>query len=220
MSSYVNTSDAVCQECEKRFNINLRFSSVINLDIDGFEKDGFLNGSLNRIKCPFCNTEFTFEIPLVIFSVKNKFAYLVCPNLNNTNEKFIKNTLHLFLPNDFKFRLVRYLIEAKEKYDIHVNLCDDIIIEYIKLCVFSDEEAMPFDKRNIVFKAKNNNEYIFEQIDYNDKVLNTYKINFNNEKIPDYVKEKSYKLNNTIWHKIERISLKEELQCQNIKISL
>lgn len=220
MPSYIKAFDAFCQECNKRFNINSRFTAVVNLDMVGFEKDEFLSGKLNKTICSHCQTEFTYEIPMIVFSMSMKFACLVEPGLDNNFANHIKNPPALILPDGFTYRIVRYQIEAKEKYDIFKNNCNDYIVEYIKLCSFSDESALPFDERNMIFKARHGDIYTFEQTDYNNKVLNQYTVSFPEEKIPDYIVKQSNKLNNNIWHKTDRISLKEELQCQNIKISL
>lgn len=218
MPSYVRSFNAICNECDKHFAISDRFCAVVNLDIDGFENEGFINGSLNRISCPHCLTEFTYEIPMIVFSLKMNFACLCIPNLDSIDITGIKEPAHLLLPGDFTFRIVRYQVEAKEKYDIIKSGCDDRVIEYIKLLSFGDSLALPFDERNIVFVSKNEDIYKFNQLDCKNNILKSYEIEFNEGEIPDYIINKS--LSGNKWHKIDRISLKEELKCQNIKISL
>ena len=209
MPAYARSFNAICQECDKSFAISDRFCTVVNLDTEGFEKDEFIQGKLNRITCPHCNTEFTYEIPMIVFSLRMKFACLCMPNLESTDISRLKEPPYLLLPEDFIYKIVRYQIEAKEKYDIIKCGCDDRIIEYIKLVSFDDDTALPFDERNIIFVSKEGDKYIFNQTDYNNKVLQSYEIKFNQEDIPDYViKSKESRK----WHKTDRISLKEEIK--------
>lgn len=217
MPSYIRSFNARCQECEKAFSIAQRFCTVVNLDIEGFEKDGFEDGSLNRITCPLCNTEFTYEIPMIVFSYEMRFACLVEPCARNS---LVKEPPHIILPDGFMFRRVSYLAEAMEKYRIFKSGCDDCVIEYIKLLSFKDEEALPFDEKNIVFENKNADEYEFSQLDYNNRVLNKYKITFKGSDIADSLINFKNSLGGNRWHRIDRIILKEELLCQNIKMCL
>ncbi len=218
MPSFASAFDAICQSCDKRFKIEEKFTRVINLDIAGFEKEGFLKGKLNKVKCPFCGAEFTYEIPMIIFGMRMKCAYLVEPNLKSENLGKIKNPPHIILPDGFKCRVVRYLAEAKEKYDIHLAGLDDASVEYIKLKSFDDDMAMPFDEKNMIFVSYNNGCYTFNQVDFNDNILNTYSVNFDDENIPEYITNMN--LSHDKWLKIDREALKEEVKCQNTKISL
>lgn len=217
MPSYVNAYDAICQSCGSRFNLRETFSATINLDIEGFEKQGFLNGTLNKVTCPFCACKFTYEIPMIVFSSKLKIAYLVQPTLRNDENCISKNPPYAIFSKDYEYRIVRYLAEAKEKFDIKMSGLSDSAVEYIKLKSFTDDMAMPFDELNMLFVSYENKKYIFNQVDYNDKILNTYEITFS-ENIPEYVLNISRK--NNKWLKIDRETLKEEVKCQNIKMSL
>ncbi len=214
MPSYVNAYDAICQSCGLRFSIREKFSDTINLDIEGFEKKNFLNGSLNRVDCPFCGCNFTYEIPLIVFSEDIGFAYLVQPTLRNDKNYISKNPPYRIFSKDFEYRIVRYLAEAKEKYDIKISGLSDTAIEYIKLKSFPDTMAMPFDEINMLFSSYENGEYTFKQTDFNDKILNTYTINFSDKDIPDYILNISHQHNK--WLKIDRETLKEEIK--NAKI--
>lgn len=204
MPSYAIAYDAICQECEKRFDISERFTTVVNLDIEGFEKNKFLNGSLNRTVCPFCKKEFTYEIPMIVFSLKLKFACLVMPNLNSQNIVELKNPPYHILPDNFCYRLVRYQIEALEKYRIFSLGLDDLQIEQFKLKNFSDDEAMPFDEKNIIFDSYNDRIIKFNQVDYNNDILNTYSFDCD---LPNTEYNNFCRLK---WLKIDRETLKED----------
>lgn len=220
MASYARAFSGICQECEKQFPMADRFCTVVNLDMEGFEKDKFLDGSLNRVCCPFCNTEFTFELPMIVLSGRKKFACLVDPNVDIKGIEAIKNPPYILFGDDFNFRCVRYMEEAREKIRILDSGCDDIVIEYIKLISFNDEDALPFDEVSLVFNSKKDDTYEFLKLDYNCRILDRFLVDYKESDIPDVIKNMKYSLDGRKWHKADRISLKEELICQNIKISL
>lgn len=216
MASFVRAFSALCQQCNKRFQISGRFSTVINLDIEGFEKNNFEDGSLNRITCPLCKTEFTFETELIAFSFDMKFACIVDQNIDSKKADSLKSPPCILLPDDFTFRCVRYLDEAREKHRIIKHGCDDFVIEYIKLKCFKDEDALPFNEVSLVFDSKKENIYKFSKLNYNGKILENYVIVFNDSDIPEAVKNMKQSLKGKKWHKIDRITLKEEFK--NAKI--
>ena len=205
MSSYIRTSDALCQECLRRFETDKSISTSINLDTDSFEKELFLTGKLNKVTCPYCMCEFTYEIPLVIFSFSKKFACYVTPSAL-PGEKINPIPLQPFIFGEgFRCRTVDYLIEALEKYKIELNSCDDYIVEYIKLNFFDDKDALPTNEINLLFDSKDEDVYYFVQTDYNNQILNKYNICFPDSEIPEHILDKSKSLNNYLWHKINRI---------------
>jgi len=220
MASYVRAFNGLCQECTNHFSMAERFCTVVNLDTSGFEKDKFIDGSLNRISCPLCNTEFTFEIPMIVFSLNMKFACFIDPGIDNNSNNLVKAPPYILLPKDFTFRCVRYLEEAREKERILKSGLDDVLVEYIKLISFKDEDALPFDERNIVFDSKDKNTYKFTQIDYNNQILQKFSIEFKDDNIPDEIINIKNSLSGKKWHRIDRMSLKEELSCQNTKMFL
>lgn len=211
MSSEVTGYDAFCQDCLNRFELTERFSHVVNLDIEGFEKERFLAGNLNRVVCPKCKCEFTYEIPMIVFSMELKFACLVYPNLTNKNLAEIKDPPHIILPNDFMFRVVRYQIEALEKYRMALCGINDVYAELLKLKHFTDDEAMPFDERNIVFSSFENGICKFNQVDCNNNILKQFEVT---DTLPD-TENKPKNFCRFKWLKIDRETLKEDGICQN-----
>ncbi len=216
MSSFVRAFGAICQECNKRFQIAERFCRVVNLDIEGFEKEKFEDGSLNRIVCPNCNTEFTFEISLIVFSQNMKFACIVDQNIDTKKIESLKNPPHILFSEDFTYRCVRYIDEAREKIRIIKSGCHDFVIEYIKLVCFKDEDALPFNEVSLVFDSKEGETYKFLKLNYNGEILENYDIVFKDSDIPEAVKNMKHNKDNKKWQKIDRISLKEEFK--NAKI--
>ncbi len=173
MASYVLASDCLCQNCQKYFSLNNeRISTVINLDIEGFEKRRFEDGSLNRVRCDKCNTEFTFETKLVVFSFTGKFAIYVNPS----PEFGLSSELtapKIILPDGFIFREVNFLIEAREKTKIFSDGFSDTAMEKFKAEMFDDSVIKPIDEENIMYTSTVDGEHIFTVYDCNDNVVRT-----------------------------------------------
>jgi len=68
---------------------------------------------------------------------------------------------------------------------------------------------MPFDERNIIFASSDGNTYNFNQVDYNNKILNTYSLKC---KLPQIGYSNFCRLK---WLKIDRETLKEDGICLN-----
>lgn len=210
MSSQIHVFNAICQSCQKRIHIDKYITTVVNLDTLSFECELFYSGQLNRLKCPHCNASFTFETPMVIFSQIHKLACAVLPNLDNDGESAIKKPPSHIM-RDFDFRIVRYQIEALEKFKIRQCNCLDYVIEYVKLLNFDDDTALPFNEKNLIFENKYDNKYSFIQTDFNNNILNSYEILCSEINIPECIIYKSNHLSNNKWLKIDRITLKEEI---------
>ncbi len=209
MPSFVSGYNAICQTCGGRFRVDDVFTTVVNLDIEGFEKQKFLDKSLNRVRCTHCKAEFTYEIPMVVFSLTMGFAVNVIPSLTPENIKTLKPPPHILFPGDFRFRAVRYMTEAREKYKLELAGLSDAAVEYIKLVCFDDEAAMPFHEKSLLFAGCKNNVYTFCQVDFNDKPTDSYIVEYNSDNIPERIFDLTKSRGK--WLKIDRESLKEEI---------
>jgi len=210
MSSQIQVSDLICQSCNKRIITNRYLASVVNLDTISYDCEQFMSGELNRVECPHCKEVFTCEIPMIIFSEKLKYACMVSPTLEECGVISLKPP-PAFLVSDFKLRAVRYQIEALEKFRINSAGLDDAVVEYIKYIKFIDEDALPFHERNIVFDKLTDGVYHFSKVDFNNRILNTYQFEFPEYLIPASICDFSETLNSNQWHKIDRITIREEI---------
>ena len=210
MSSQIQVFNLICQSCEKRIKLNMYFTTMINLDFISHDCRRFESGELNRVICPHCNSEFTAEIPMIIMSESLKFACVVFPELEQRGIDAVTPPPTFLLPG-FEFRIVRYQAEALEKLRIKNAGCSDVDIEYIKCVSFDSETALPFDEKNLVFQYKDNNVYHFKQIDFNNSVIAEYQVTFDDENIPNFITSFKNNLCNKKWHKIDRITIKEEI---------
>ncbi len=179
----------LCQDCDKIFQINRYMTNVINIDEDVDECIQLLSVTLNCVKCPECGSAFTYEIPMLLFSNKYKFAVKVNPSLDSY-EFGIDDEPPCFLSKfKYKYREVAFQIEALEKVRIFMADLDDKLIEYIKLKTFEDEDATPFEDVNIVFESADEHSFFFAKMDSNNNIIARYEverkvygdINFNSE---------------------------------------
>lgn len=164
--------NCICQSCNKIFAVNQLMVCSFNFDKDEETSDSFVSYSLNLVTCPHCHCSFPFEMPMVIYSEKHRFAIYVSPSFDISSKTEIG--LKRFIPNSLRFRKCTYQAEAVEKAIIFKDGLDDRYIEYIKLCFFNDSDALPFDKINLIYKSCDDENYYFEKIDYNNNPLEKY----------------------------------------------
>ena len=203
----------LCQDCDKFFQINRYMTNVINIDDDVDECIQLLYITLNIVKCPECGSSFSYEIPMLLFSNKHKFAIKVNPSLDSY-ETYNGDEPPIFLSHfKYKYREVTFQIEALEKVRIFMADLDDKLIEYIKLKTFKDEDATPLEDVNIVFESADNHCFFFAKMDSNNNIVAHYEVERN-----EYSDIKfSNELNK--WQCINRYTIdryrKGELICQN-----
>ena len=84
MSKFVKPALIICEKCKKQFKKEQFIYTVVNLDFCSTIKDEFLNGKINSVRCPFCDTEFTFETELLAYSLKKGFAIFAIKTAHKT----------------------------------------------------------------------------------------------------------------------------------------
>ncbi len=201
----------ICQDCNSVFNINRQMINVINFDEDKEASIDFLTSSLNRVTCPKCKAFFTYEIPMLVFSIKERFAIKVEPKYSPKAQIIKPHLPYFFSIFNFKYRQVSYFIEALEKVRIFKDFSDDRYIESVKLTFFSDEDATPMEDVNLCYKTSDSSYLYFEKLDYNGSLLKEFKISKN--KIPDYFF--SDEPQQPIWQKINRYTIKNHIKKEN-----
>ncbi len=212
MSVNIAAYSAICNNCLERFDINNIFTIAVNLDNMNSERESFKSGKLNVISCPKCGKSFIYEVPMIIYSEKLRLVYYVEPRLDKIESELMTRTPFAFMGNGYKYRIMHYQNQAKEKYLIELSGLSDIAVEYIKLVSFSDDLALPFDNCSIEFISRKEDLYCFGRYDCLGELLNTYEVEFPDSKLP----EKLYDIDpySNKWQRIDRLSLlefKEEL---------
>lgn len=197
-----------CQKCYETFKVNRYMTHTINIDVDDDSTIKFLTGRLNEVECPRCNSVFTYEIPVVVFSRKHRFAIRVNPQYWYSQTATSQPAPHYLMPPGFRFREVTFLIEANEKSRIFADGLDDRLIEYIKLKSFTDLQTVPFDKVNMVYAYQNNTSYFFKQVNHLNIPIAFYEIT-KQSSIGISFKDNIYSSDK--WHIINRLTISNYL---------
>ena len=211
MPSYECAIEAICEKCEKTFRINMTIFNSLNLDFSSSYSDNLLNNKLNRVTCPHCNVEFTYERPFIAYSMNNKFAIMADFHCTNTVSSFgRKYIFDLFKIDGMKFRIVNYLCEVSEKVRIFNAKLDDIKVEQLKVKHFGNEYFNDKSNKILLFKEICDNELVFHLYNDLDEVLDTFKIPYSEYEKCDYGFKCDYETNGFInWYKIDDIYIKE-----------
>ncbi len=177
MSLIVPDGYICCENCYEHFISYV----VIHSEIDADSKDNTVtaasDGTLNKITCPYCMYEFTYETPLYIHSYVDKFAII------STYHDFPVKAGSFRLANiisgaaDWSFRRCTFSPDAFEKMRIFKSGLSDAKIEYLKLKTFPDYRDMQLDAEYITFENIADNFLMFTKRECGGMVLENYKIN-------------------------------------------
>ncbi len=206
----IEAYNCICQNCEEVFILNKYMINVINLDDGSDDTLKFLSCSLNNVTCPYCCVNFTYEIPMLIFSNNHKFAIKVSPK-----EILYKSNEVCFIPNfiydtGFKYREVNFFIEGLEKARIISDGLDDKYVEYLKYKLFKDDDAIPFYDVSLVYKSSDSCSIYFEKLDSNNNLLNEYTIT--KDSFNKFGKTKFAPDIPKIWNVINRYTINEYIE--------
>ncbi len=195
----------ICQDCGIVFDIDKVMVNVIDIDKDEEAFISFLSSSLNRVTCPHCFANFTYEIPMLIYSQRSGFAVKVDPYTPSSDVSLPTLLPYFFSMFNFKYRQVTYHIEALEKVRIFKDGLDDRYIEYIKLNFFSDDDATPMEDVNLCYKSSDNEKLYFEKLDYNGKLIKEFDVLKAKVKTCGFIDEPSV----PSWQKINRYTVED-----------
>jgi len=176
MSQYVPDTNIVCENCYKFFVTYTIIHTVIDADSnDDITKDAY-TGIINRVKCPYCNTEFTYESPFFVHSYMDKF-FIASGFLNSYMDvASFKTAAQISKMSLCKFRRTSFIMDSAEKVRIFKSNLDDGKIEILKLKSFPDYYNMQLDDEYIVFDKSDDDYIYFSNRDFTDKVLKEYKV--------------------------------------------
>lgn len=176
MEGYAPDSYIVCECCYKYFVSYAIMHNAIDADAKcQLTKDAFV-GRINRITCPHCNSEFTFETLFYVFSGTDKFA--VASHCGNPVPKVasFETACKISGASDWKFRECSYTAECLEKMRIFKSGLDDTIIEKLKLSCFDSYKTMNLLEEHITFVSCDVQYIYFEHRDFTDKLIAKLKI--------------------------------------------
>ena len=193
-----------CQECMTVFKIKNNIINSLILEHETQSYDNFLNNKINCVHCKKCKSDLTFETKMIIYDRTDKFAIYVDP----TKESNIDDSIPDFITEDgFKYRKVTYQAEAIEKTRIFRDGLNDYDVEYIKILNFSDDEALPFEDKNIVYYSSDGDTYTFHAINHLNKITGIQIIDVSDmhlKKLPDDDKSK--------WNVVNRYTIENYLK--------
>ncbi len=176
MSSFVPDSHIVCEHCYKFFVAY----KVMQMQIDADKRDEITSnaykGTVNRITCPFCKSEFDYESPVYIYSHTNKFV--ITSHYPDTLVDVAKFPVAASIAGmgEWKFRKCEYFMDACEKMRIFKNGLDDAKILLLKLEFFEDYKNMDLDSEYITFDHLTDGKLSFTHRNFDGKIKKEYRI--------------------------------------------
>ena len=201
----------ICESCEEVFYSPIVVHTTVCTDNEGGINDSFSEGNLNTVTCTICKQKFTYELPMLIYSLKNPYAITVLPSKeSNTYTSKSSAIFKILKLNINRFRLVNYQCEALEKVKIFENNLDDVTIEKIKLSEFNDSYFENKTLNILLFKEVQDNKLIFEYKDFLGNVIETHYIS--KEKYDSLITFRDINntyTNKTNWLKVDTKYIKE-----------
>ncbi len=164
-------------KCKKHFYDYIFLKSIINFDEGGKDAKAILNGgTINRVTCPYCKCNFTYETPLLLFSQNHKIYAASTFDDDFIYTSNCENALKIAKSDDLNLRITDYAFEAAEKIRLAYFGIDDAKIEIFKLITFPKCKDMDKAFEYMVFDRVENDFLIFSHRDYTDKILKSFEI--------------------------------------------
>ncbi len=196
MSVFLPDGEILCEECDEYFFKYAFVTNVFDLDADPKCADGLFN----RIKCPRCDTEFTFETPILIFSNTKKL--LISASVNNDgliNITSLKRALEISKSTDWTLRRCSFAMDAGEKIRIFNLGLDDTKVELVKLKCFDNYRNMDLTDNYITFENIADNKLVFTYRDFKDNILETRWVS-----LEEYESMPHFEVPPQTWYTIDR----------------
>lgn len=179
MKTFIPDNYIICEECYRLFFSYVNIAYIIDADsYDSFARS-IKTGRLNRVTCPYCKSEFTYETVLYIYSVKYSMAVIASHNTDPVSTERTPELFRLLGMSDYKFRVVPYASCAAEKIRIASEGLDDLKVELFKFRTFKDYKNMDPCDEYITFERIEDDSIIFSHRDFKDDILAEYRISMN-----------------------------------------
>lgn len=213
MASFVPETPIICEGCHREF---IKYA-VINDIVDADGKDelskGGRSGIINRVVCPFCKKEFTYEIPILIHSYIGKIIALGVSSNAYLNAKDLPYALKAVGSDNWNLRKCSYTMNAAEKIRIFQAELQDWAIEILKLVSFKDYKDMELSDEYITFDCTDGDKLIFSKRNDSDEIIENYVVSKD-----EYNKILLYeiKIPTCLWQNIDRdwaIKALEDIKC-------
>lgn len=209
LMSEIYVYDCLCQNCHIPFKNHAILHNCVNCDIKNTVFNDFMSLSLNEVSCPLCKTKFTYEIPMIVISLKHKFVIKVNPSAFHNPIPTKQLPPFRILPPGFRFREVYFMIEAVEKANIFLQGFEDVYIEHFKSLNFADDEALPFDEVNVVYTHSDDLFHYFVKYDSDNNPTEFFKKHKNSAEVD------LNHFSDNKWYFINRVTIKNLLEKEN-----
>lgn len=176
MSGFITDNRIVCENCYKLYVGFNHIATYIDADSDTPDSRNIINGIINRVKCPYCNTEFTYEIPLFVFSQADCYAIASAFDDEYIDIHSFELASHISGMSNWKLRRCDFTMNSAEKLRIFRSGLDDAKIELLKLLMFDKYKNMELTEEYIVLDSFDGNNLLFSHRDFTDAVLNRYEV--------------------------------------------
>ena len=176
MATFIPDDCIHCENCHEFFYRFVHITNVIDADKNDELGKSAVSGLVNRVVCPFCNAEFTYENPLVVYSNTSKIVcyadYHVLPLVCRDFTLLTKITGC----SDWNFRLCDFAMNASEKIRIFKDNLQDSIIEILKLNSLPEYRTMILEDEYITYDGKDDEKLYFSKRSDLDITLENYTI--------------------------------------------
>lgn len=171
MSTYATDNQIMCENCDKFFVAYAHIQTEFDLDVPHKEISDSYEEKLNRITCPFCMQDFTYETDILFYSFINKFAvYCSCKKMFLEVANF-RTAMKICGFDNWDFRVCTYSYEAFEKIRILTVGLDDAKINLLKAKKFPQYRNMNPKDEYISFESCDDTTLYFSHRDFTGKVL-------------------------------------------------
>ncbi len=150
--------------------------TYIDVDNDTPDSKNAHSGIINRVRCPYCNTEFTYEIPLFIYSQADNYAIASAFDDEYVNVHSFELASQISGMSKWKLRRCAFTMNSAEKLRIFRSGLDDGKTELLKLYTFEKYRHMNLTDEYIVFDSFDGDNLFFSHRDFTDAVLNNFKV--------------------------------------------
>ena len=176
MDSYVPDGYIVCECCHTYFVSYTAMYPIVDADAKNSVTQSALDGNINRIFCPNCESTFTYESMFYIFSGNHKFAIVSHAGNTIPGVASFETACKISSATDWKFRVCSYTADCLEKMRIFRAKLDDTKIEKLKLMFFDSYKTMDLRDEYITFLSRDEDFLYFEHRTFTDKMIEEFKI--------------------------------------------
>lgn len=182
MDFFTSEAAMCCEDCYYFSYINVKLLQVIDAEGYGKYAESAKSGLINRVRCRHCGAEFTYELPLLLYSMSHNIAaYACCDEPPPENTRF-RYAMQLVGMGDINLRYVRFASEAAEKIRIAMDGFDDLKMELFKFKEFPEYEKMDVSDEYITYERVEDNNLVFTRRNFKEDLLKTMTVDIDNYK--------------------------------------